>query len=118
MLTYTSTYKAYQLETESPIIQLSECAWIETSDDVVSQPVMHPDIWYLPPFMNKQPELDKFKDVLISSRTRLKTMHTEEEFEKDPFRVHKCAYIAIALSILCNEWLGVGPGSFLNNREL
>lgn len=114
-LIYTTIFKAYHLNIESDCIQLSQSAWIERSNDFINQPNnFHPSLLA---FSGKSEYgLSGYYQQLIESPIRLRTIHTEEEEEGNPFQIHDCSHIAIAATILCEPWFVVGIESFLNNR--
>jgi len=119
VLTYTSTFKAHNLETESSVVQLSECAWIETSDDYIEKPAGHLHSLLYFGFGQEDPQygLSKFLQPLIDSPIRFRTVHTQKEANDNPFLLHDCTHIAIALSIVCDTWFVCGIESFGNSSN-
>jgi hypothetical protein len=117
-LVYTTTYKSFNLKTESPSIQISNKAWIETSPDYVGQPNVGPALsGFLGMPSDIRYGLSKFQPALIESATQLRVTSAAEEEEKNPFDRDECAYIATALSILHDDWFVVGLESFSNSRD-
>lgn len=117
-LTYTTTFKVCHLNIESPCIQLSESAWIERSNSFVDQPDSF-DLSLLASSVSDDLRfgLLKFYQQLLASPIQLRTIHTDEEMESNPFQVHHCSYIAMAATILCDPWFVVGLGSSHNSRD-
>jgi hypothetical protein len=116
-LIYTTSLKAFNLEIESPSIGLSESAWIESSSKFINKPLDASSLYGFSSLEDPQFGLTKFLPMLVSSPVIFRTKHTEKEFERNPFQVHDCSYIAAAISIVCDPWFVVGIDIFSNNRD-
>lgn len=116
-LIYTSTFKLYNVEIESDRIELSENAWVE-SNPVYAQP-MPKHFASSMMFGSTDPifGLSRFFLQLFASQVVITTTHTAEEAETNPFDLHECSYIAMAISILTDDWFVAGVGAFFNSRD-
>jgi len=117
---YTTTFKTYRVEIDSPLIELSKSAWIEKSNIFEEDPKIYNRSMFMLSGMDEDPnysQLNFFKK-LSNSSVRLRTVHTGKESEKSPFQLHDCSYIAIAIAILCDHWFVAGLETFQNNRTV
>ena len=99
-LVYTTTFKLFNVVTASRHIGLSEDAWIETRSEFKGEPSQfspHLLVFDTSPLGSG---LRRFFQQLLDSEVMIGSRHTEEEAENNPFDVHDCSYIALAISIL------------------
>lgn len=111
---YTTTFKAYNLELASSSIQLSDSAWIEQCPDFSGAPSFEPSLLSL---ADEHPQygLSRFYQELVGSPVRLRTVHSADQQEENPFKLNDCAYVAIAIAINHDPWFVVGIESLSNN---
>jgi hypothetical protein len=110
---FINTFKVHHLNIESNQIQLSTSAWIERSNDFVDSPRT------IPPLSLHSPSsfgigLLSFNEDLLCSEVRFRAVQTSEQLEHTPFDVDRCAFIGVAVSILCAEWYAVGVQNSLS----
>jgi hypothetical protein len=104
---------------ESSTIALSNSAWIEKSTEFVGMPENFSPNMLAFTGINDDPNygLTRFYKELLESDVQIRVTFSGEEFEKNPFQLHDCAHIAIAIAILCDPWFVVGIEKFENNRS-
>jgi hypothetical protein len=114
-LRYTTIFKAHNLEIESPSIALSESAWIERNMEFSGHPRMFNPVLLI---RDRHPfGITRFFADLLNSSHRFRAIHAASEGDSNPFQVSDCSHIAIAVSILCDEWFVIGIESFSNSVE-
>jgi hypothetical protein len=114
-LVYTTTFKLVNVTTDSQYIELAKDAWIETKAEFKGKPENFPPQLFFAP-NHSELGLTKFYDSLLDSKIIIGTRHTGAESENNPFDLHECSYIALAISLLSDYWFVAGIESFSNNK--
>lgn len=117
-LIYTTTFKLYNVALASSTkIDLAQDVWIESAPQHKRQPKNF-SVAMLQ--FDKDPlgfELSRFYQSLIESDVVIGTRHFSNEMDSNPFNLHDCSYIAIALSILSDYFFVAGIETFSNNKN-
>ncbi|KXK12122.1 MAG: hypothetical protein UZ14_CFX002002476 [Chloroflexi bacterium OLB14] len=117
-LLYTTIFKLHNVVlASSKKINLAKDVWIEAAPKYKGQPVNFSTSVLM---FDRDPlglGLSRFYKSLIDSDVVIGTQHFQDEIDNNPFDLHDCSYIAIALSILSDYFLVAGIETFSNNRN-
>ena len=118
-LLYTTIFKLHNVVfASSRKINLAKDVWIEATPEHKGQPAYFSTSMLM---FDRDPlglGLSRFYKSLIDSDVVIGTQHFQDEMYNDPFDLHDCSYIAIALSILSNYFFVAGIDTFSNNSSV
>lgn len=114
----TTIFKLYNVVlASSKKINLAKDVWIEVAPENKGQPTNFSTSMLM---LDRDPlglGLLRFYKSLIDSDVVIGTQHFQDEMDNNPFDLHDCSYIAIALSILSDYFFVAGIETFSNNRN-